>query len=272
MLELTKIKGNTYNFDSYSNVGLFINKKGQVILIDSGDHRRTVRTFNRILEERNLKPYAVISTHCHVDHIAGNRLFQEKYGAKILCSDKERMFIKYTEIEADICYNGYAVNKKLNPYYQAEPSDPEVINEENIPEGIEVFEMPGHAWQMLGVKTEDNVIFLSDSIMSVETWEEHKLPFFNDINKSIATLEMVKELEADMFIASHVPPMESVKELAQYNIDKFKEREDVKVRGELWINGEQVEVNGTNFMDHFGEHSSEANKAKVTGCTFVPVE
>lgn len=55
-------------------------------------------------------------------------------------------------------------------------------------------------------------------------------------------------------------------------IDKFKEREDVKVRGELWINGEQVEVNGTNFMDHFGEHSSEANKAKVTGCTFVPVE
>lgn len=51
-------------------------------------------------------------------------------------------------------------------------------------------------------------------------------------------------------------------------IDKFKEREDVKVRGELWINGEQVEVNGTNFMDHFGVHSSEANKAY----TFVPVE
>ena len=226
MLELTKIKGNTYNFDSYSNVGLFINKKGQAILIDSGDHKRTVRTLNRILQERNIEPYAVICTHCHVDHIAGNRLFQETYGTKILCSDKERMFIKYTDIEADICYNGYTKNKKLNPYYQAEPSEPEVINEENLPEGIEVFYLPGHAWQMIGVRTEDNVIFLADSIMSVETWEEHKLPFFNDVNKSITTLEMIKEFEADMFIASHAAPMESVKELAQYNIEKLKERKE----------------------------------------------
>ena len=55
-------------------------------------------------------------------------------------------------------------------------------------------------------------------------------------------------------------------------IDKFKEIENVEVGGELWINGEQVEMNGTNFMDYFGEHSSDANKSKVTGCTFVPVE
>ena len=55
-------------------------------------------------------------------------------------------------------------------------------------------------------------------------------------------------------------------------IDKFKEIENVEVGGELWINGEQVEMNGTNFMDYFGKNPSEANKSKVTGCTFVPVE
>ncbi|MBR2417213.1 MAG: MBL fold metallo-hydrolase [Clostridia bacterium] len=227
MFELKKVKDNTYYFDAYANVGLFINKKGQVILIDSCDHKRTVRTFNKILEEKGLKPDVVICTHCHVDHIAGNRFFQEKYGAKILCSDKERMFIKYPEVEPDIMYNGCSVNKKLNPNYQGEPSEPEVFSEDNLPEGIELIPMPGHAWQMVGVKTEDNVIFLADSIMSEETWSEHKLPFFNDVNKSIETLEMVKGLEADIFIASHAQPLEDIKPLADLNISKIKERKQL---------------------------------------------
>ena len=224
MFELKKIKGNTYNFDAYTNVGLFINKKGQVILIDACDHKRTVKTFNKILEEKGLIPDVIICTHGHVDHIAGNKFFSEKYGTKLLCSGKDQVFIKHTDIEPDIFYNGCSVNKKLNPYYQAEPSNPEVFSEDNIPDGIELIPMPGHAWEMVGVKTDDNVIFLADSIMSKETWDEHKLPFFNDVNGSMETLEMVKNLEADMFIASHVPPMTDVKELAEYNIQKFKER------------------------------------------------
>ena len=55
-------------------------------------------------------------------------------------------------------------------------------------------------------------------------------------------------------------------------IDKFKEIKDVKVGGELWIGGEQVEMNETNFMDYFGVHSSDANKAKVKDCTFESLE
>lgn len=224
MFELKKIKGNTYNFDAYTNVGLFINKNNEVILIDACDHKRTVRTFNKILEEKGIKPDIIICTHGHVDHIAGNKFFSEKYGCKLLCTGREQAFIKYTDIEPDIFYNGCSVNKKLNPYYQAEPSNPELITEDNLPEGIELIPMPGHAWEMIGVKTADNVIFLADSIMSKETWEEHKMPFYNDINESIKTLEMVKTLEADMFIASHVEPLTDVAELAEYNIAKFKER------------------------------------------------
>lgn len=227
MFELNHIKGNTYYFDSYAKVGIFINRKDQVVLIDSGDHKRTVRTFNKLLEEKNLKPDVIICTHCHVDHISGNRFFQEKYGTKILCSDKERMFIKYTDIEPDIMYNGYSVNKKLNPNYQGEPSDPEVFSETNIPEGIEIIPMPGHAWQMVGVKTVDNVIFIADSIMSAETWEDHRLPFFNHINDSIETLEMLKTLEADMFVASHAEPVADITELADLNIRMIKERKQL---------------------------------------------
>ena len=63
--------------------------------------------------------------------------------------------------------------------------------------------------------------------MSEETWSEHKLPFFNDVNKSIETLEMVKGLEADIFIASHAQPLEDIKPLADLNISKIKERKQL---------------------------------------------
>lgn len=227
MFELQNIKGKTYFFDAYTNLGLFVNSKNQVILIDSGDHRRTVRTFDKILVENGFVPDFILCTHAHVDHIAGNKFFSEKYGCKILCSDKERAFIKHTDLEPDIFYNGCSVNKKLNPYYQAEPSDPEILTEENLPDGLEVTHLPGHAWDMLAVKTEDNVMFLADSIMSKETWESHKLPFFNDINQSIETLELIKTFEADLFVPSHDAPLTDVNELADYNIKKFRERKEM---------------------------------------------
>ncbi len=226
MFELQNVKGTTWFFDAYTNLGVFRNSDDKVILIDSGDHKRTVRTFDRILAENGLVPDIIICTHAHVDHIAGNRFFSEKYGCKILCTSKEWAFIKFTDLEPDIFYNGCSVNKKLSPYYQAEPSDPEMLTESNLPKGIEIFDLPGHAWDMIAVKTADNVLFLADSIMSKETWESHKLPFFNDVNKSIETLEKIKTVEADLYIPSHDAPLTDIVDLADYNIKKFKERKE----------------------------------------------
>ncbi len=226
MFDLINVKGNTFCFEGYTNVGLFINEEGKVILIDSCDHKKTVKTLDKILEAQGLKPDIIINTHGHVDHIAGNRFFSEKYGAEILATGMESCFIKYTKMEPDIFYNGISVNKKLNPYYQAEPSEPKLLNKENLPKGIEIIPLPGHAWEMVAVRTADNVLFLADSLMSVETWETHKLPYFGNVNLSIATLEMVKDLKADYFVPSHSPITTEIEELALYNIEKLKERKE----------------------------------------------
>ena len=99
MFEVLNLKGKTYYFDAYSNVGIYEKENGEVILIDSCDHKRMVRSVNRYLTEKNLRVSTIISTHCHVDHICGNNFFYDTYGCKILSSRPEQMFILYPDLE-----------------------------------------------------------------------------------------------------------------------------------------------------------------------------
>ena len=85
MFEVKHIQGNTYYLRCFSNIGIYDLGGGEVILIDTGDHKKSVTDLYNALEERNWRVKAIFNTHSHLDHIAGNRFFREKYG----CSPKE---------------------------------------------------------------------------------------------------------------------------------------------------------------------------------------
>lgn len=227
MFEIKKIKGNTYYFEAFSNVGIYTPDGKNAILIDSCDHPRMVKGLDRQLAEMGLSVSLIIDTHCHVDHICGNRYFSEKYGCKILSTKKEQAFISYPAMEPEFYYAGINTDKGKNPFFFIEPSESEVISDENLPEGFEIIPLPGHSFEMIGVKTPDGVLFLADAILSKKTWDEYKLPFFYDVNSTIETLINIKDLEADIFVPSHNPPLEKIGELADYNIEKLREKKEV---------------------------------------------
>ncbi|MBQ6600720.1 MAG: MBL fold metallo-hydrolase [Clostridia bacterium] len=224
MFEVKHLKDNTFFYEAYTNVGVFRLNESEAVLIDACDHKRMVRGLDRELEAMGLKVKAVINTHCHVDHICGNRYFQDKYGCKLLCTEKEQFYIRYTEEEAEYYNVGLSVNKSTNPFYGAESSEAEVICAENLPEGFEIIDLPGHGFEMIGVRTPDDVVFLADSVLSVNTWENYKLPFFHSVNKAVETLGRVSQMKAALFVPSHNAPVEDIKELAEYNIEKLKEK------------------------------------------------
>ncbi len=224
MFEVKHLKGNTLYYDAFTNVGIYKLSEKEAVLIDTCDHKRMVRGLDRELTEMGLTVSLVINTHCHVDHICGNRYFQDKYGCKLLSTRLEQAFIYNTELEADFYNVALSVDKSANPFYGSEPSETEIITADNIPEGFEIIELPGHGFEMIGVRTPDDVVFLADSILSVTTWENYRLPFFYNVNKAIATLEKIKEMKARLFVPSHNPPVEDIRELAEYNIEKLKEK------------------------------------------------
>lgn len=222
MFEVKNIKGNTFYFDAFSNMGIYACENGEAILIDSCDHKRMVRTVDRFLSEKGLRVSTIISTHCHVDHICGNSFFQEKYGCEILCSEKEQIFIAYPDFEPKFYYSGIDTDKMRNPFFMVDSSKANIIADKNTPAGFEIIDLPGHSFGMVGVRTPDNVLFLADAVLSKKTWDEYKLPFFHNVNESVSTLRRIKEMKADIFVPSHDSITDDITELAQYNIDKME--------------------------------------------------
>ncbi len=227
MFEIKKIKGNTFYFESFSNVGIYIPDGKNALLIDACDHPRMVRSLDRQLTEMGVSVSAVIDTHGHVDHICGNKFFQEKYGCRLFSTEKEQAFIKYPSLESEFHFAGVDVKKVNNPYLLTESSETEIIDRDNAPFGVKTVDLPGHSFEMIGVITGDNVFFMADSILSAKTWDEYRLPFFNNVNKSIETLEKIRTVEADVYVPSHAEPTDYIAELAQYNIDRLREKKEL---------------------------------------------
>ncbi len=222
MFQLHHLKGNTYYYKAYTNVGVYLLENNEVILIDACDHKRMVRGLDRILEENGWRVNTIISTHCHVDHICGNRFFQDKYNCRILSTKLEQGFIAYPDLEPKFYYSGIDTDKTKNPFFLIEPSESEVINADNTPSGFEIIPLPGHSFEMIGVRTPDNVLFLADAVLSKKTVDEYKLPFFYDVNASIDTLEKIKKMKADFFVPSHNEVLTEITELCEHNIIAMK--------------------------------------------------
>ena len=227
MFDIVETIGNTFYFSAFSNVGVYKLNKSEVVLIDSCDHKRMVRSLDRILEKNGLRVKTIINTHCDVDHITGNKFFCDKYGCQILSSKGEQGFISCPDREPRFYYSGINTNKSRNPFFTTDPSDADVITADNIPEGFEVIPLPGHSFDMIGVRTPDDAVFLADAILSKKTWDEYKLPFFYNINESIQTLKDIQNIKAELFIPAHNEPLKDICELAEYNIESMIHKKEL---------------------------------------------
>lgn len=227
MFEIKHIKGNTYYYEAFTNVGVYKLNDTEAVLIDSCDHKRMAKGLGKQLKAMGLEVKLIINTHSHFDHICGNSYFYGEYGCKILSTKKEQSFIAYPSLESEFYYSGINTDKQRNPFFMNEPSETEIISEDNIPDGFEIIPLPGHGFEMVGVRTPDNVLFLADAILSKPTWDEYKLPFFYNVNDSLSTMEKVKEIKADYYLPSHTGLSENINELADYNIEKLREKKEL---------------------------------------------
>ena len=76
---------------------------------------------------------------------------------------------------------------------------------------------------MAGFRTPDDVVYLADCLSSRETIDKYQIGFIYDVGAYLDTLNMVKTMEAKMFIPAHAAASEEIAPLAQYNIDKVWE-------------------------------------------------
>ena len=118
---------------------------------------------------------------------------------------------------------GYPCKDLRHKFLLAAQSNAETLTENELPDGFEVIKLPGHFFDMVGFRTPDDIVFLADCLSSKNILEKYRISFIYDVSSYIKTLEMVKNLQAKMFVPSHAAITEDIAELAQYNIEMVYE-------------------------------------------------
>ena len=76
---------------------------------------------------------------------------------------------------------------------------------------------------MLGIKTDDDVYFLADSLFSAATITKYHVFFIYDVGEYLNTLDYLSTLEGKLFIPSHCEATTSLSSLIELNRNKVQE-------------------------------------------------
>lgn len=223
MYELIQVSENNYYIQSPAKIGLIKLNDAEVILIDSGNDKDAGKKVRKILDANGWTLKAIINTHSNADHIGGNKYLQDQTGCKIYASGIEADFTNHPLMEPSFLYGGFPPKDLRHKFLMAQESRVENLTSNVLPEGFEIIPLPGHFFDMIGIRTTEDVVYLADCLSSKETLDKYQIGFIYDVGAYIATLEKVKTMKAKMFVPAHAEATENIAELAQYNLDKVKE-------------------------------------------------
>ena len=226
MYELIQVGKNTYYIESPAKIGLYRVNENDVYLIDSGNDKNAGRKVRQILEKNNWNLKAIVNTHSNADHIGGNCYLKQQTGCQIFSNGIETAFTKHPILETSFLYGGYPPRDLRHKFLMANESDALDINDKDFPKELEVIHLPGHFFHMIGLRTPDNVVFLADCISSKAVLEKYQITFIYDVAAFLDTLDLIENMEADIYIPAHTEVMTDIKELVLLNRKKVFEVAD----------------------------------------------
>ncbi len=220
MFELNQVGERSYYINCPAKIGIYKVNDTEVYLIDSGNDKDAGRKVRKILNENGWSLKGIINTHSNADHIGGNKYLQQQTGCKIFADGIEAAFTKFPLLEPSFLYGGYPCKDLRHKFLLASESDVCDITDADFPKELEVIPLRGHFFDMIGIRTPDNVIFLADCISSKSTLEKYQISFIYDIAEYLNTLDKVEAMEAAMFVPAHSDVTNNIKSVVQLNRQK----------------------------------------------------
>lgn len=226
MYELNQAGERTFYIDAPAKIGIYLTSDSEAYLIDSGNDKDAGKKVLRVLGEKGWTLRGIINTHSHADHIGGNRYLQQQTGCKVFASGVEAAFAHYPILEPAMLYGGYPCSDLRHKFLLAQESEVSDISDPDFPRELEVIPLKGHFFDMIGIRTPDDVLFLADCVSSKATLEKYQVSFIYDVAAYLETLDRVESMRASMFVPAHADATADMTELVQANRSKVFEIAD----------------------------------------------
>lgn len=82
----------TFTFNDFSeNSYILYAESKECVIIDPGcNNEAEQKALSEFISQNNLKPIHLLNTHCHIDHILGNKFVSDKYQLQLTSHKKEQ--------------------------------------------------------------------------------------------------------------------------------------------------------------------------------------
>jgi len=261
-MELIKLNEKVYYFDSPSKVFVYKLDEEYVCLIDSGNNKDAGKKILKLLNEHNLKLKYIINTHSHADHIGGNNYLQTNTNCQIYGSKTENSITEKPLLEPTYLYGGYPYKKLENKFLMAESS--KTLDIKDLENDFETIELPGHTFDMIGIKTKENIIFIGDALASPSTIEKYHIFFLYDVEGYLNTLDYLSTLDNYLLLGSHIEINGDIKEIIK--IKKIKIEEIIRLIQDIVKKPHTFEEILTEVFNHY-QLIMDDNQYNLVGST-----
>ena len=198
MLHIHFFSFNPFNENTYV---LYDSESKECIIVDPGcSDRNEEQELVKFIDSKGLRPLRLLNTHCHIDHIFGNRFVSEKYKLPLEASSLELPNLRAADVYAD----QFGVQPPKSP----EPGN--FIEEGNtIKIGnstLETFFTPGHSAGHLSFYNKEQKFIISGDVLFRESIGRTDLPGgdYKTLIKSIKEKLFVLDDEVEVY-SGHGP-------------------------------------------------------------------
>ena len=144
------------------NTYILADSSGKCAVIDCGCYNSSeFKSLSLFLEKQDLTPELLLNTHCHLDHIFGNRMFLEKYNLGTFCHNLEEE--NRNDSKSHAMLFGLSMEKPPEPAGFLNDDDTITFGSENL----QVLEVPGHTTGSIAFySSKSGVVFTGDALFS----------------------------------------------------------------------------------------------------------
>ena len=177
------LKIQSFTFNPYQeNTYILYDESKEGIIVDPGNYEKHEnKLISSFIEKHSLKIAKIIMTHCHIDHVLGNRFLFEKYGAEIFITFIEKdMYSNMKNFAPVFGFTNYS--HQSEHHYLSEFDKIKFGNIE-----LEVLLLPGHSPGHLAFINKQENICVSGDVLFLNSIGRTDLPGgdFNTLIDSI---------------------------------------------------------------------------------------